>query len=542
MEYARKCLLGITVIAAASIASAVGAFAQERVTTGEQTRYPAEGLAIIDCDPSPPAPEDSCVVRMPPKNIRQGGITFSNAASEGAGFDYFTGGDNGFPSELVASATAIVLDITSGPRGLRQARWETERDYVIEFIEALPDDGLVAVYFLDDELDLRLGFTSQKRRAVDLISGLDQLEGRNTVLGTNLVDVIESVGRRDDILLKNVVLISDGEDEAPILSGTEIADVAIREGVTLSTMATIWRRAGGTSSNSETRSTATATLREMTRRTLGTHEVIETFDSTAGAEAATRFAKDFATSIGESGLILPDGDPVSADINLTYGTPVIGRPGEFDTQVATVSFVASTANTEATPEPTVTEAEPAEVTTGFAGFPWGFEETTVYAIAAAIAALLLFLLLFLILGRRNRDEADDNGVEDGGFGDGPGSDETKDKTERIDEDPPVSPPPPAREPWAYFVRQDTGDRLPIYGRRAKIGRSSENEVAFRDDDNTVSRFHAELDVTGKNQMMLSDTNSANKTFVNGKEVKSATQIKSGDIVAFGDRETKFIIR
>ena len=53
-----------------------------------------------------------------------------------------------------------------------------------------------------------------------------------------------------------------------------------------------------------------------------------------------------------------------------------------------------------------------------------------------------------------------------------------------------------------------------------IGRSPDNNQVVLDDVE-VSRWHARLDINGSN-VMLSDLNSANGTFINGTSVSSSS--------------------
>ena len=66
----------------------------------------------------------------------------------------------------------------------------------------------------------------------------------------------------------------------------------------------------------------------------------------------------------------------------------------------------------------------------------------------------------------------------------------------------------------------------------KIGRSSENDIVI-DDDTNISRHHAELFIDDEKRVFLTDLNSANGTYVNGKKLIGSDLLKENDIVKIG---------
>ena len=64
-----------------------------------------------------------------------------------------------------------------------------------------------------------------------------------------------------------------------------------------------------------------------------------------------------------------------------------------------------------------------------------------------------------------------------------------------------------------------------------IGRSTSNDLVL-EHDYTVSRKHAELLRAG-NRIILRDIGSGNGTRVNGVQIDSEIELKSGDIIIFG---------
>ena len=71
-----------------------------------------------------------------------------------------------------------------------------------------------------------------------------------------------------------------------------------------------------------------------------------------------------------------------------------------------------------------------------------------------------------------------------------------------------------------------------------VGRST--ECAFQPSSDSVSRKHAEFRFDGTD-LVLSDLNSRNGTFVNGTRVSGVTKVPSGAKVRFADCEYEVIV-
>ena len=72
-----------------------------------------------------------------------------------------------------------------------------------------------------------------------------------------------------------------------------------------------------------------------------------------------------------------------------------------------------------------------------------------------------------------------------------------------------------------------------------IGRSTEAEVALN--DTFLSSEHARLELRDT-VWFLEDLNSTNSTFLNGFEVRAATEVHDGDVVRVGRVELKLVAR
>ncbi|MBZ5553856.1 MAG: FHA domain-containing protein [Acidobacteriia bacterium] len=87
-----------------------------------------------------------------------------------------------------------------------------------------------------------------------------------------------------------------------------------------------------------------------------------------------------------------------------------------------------------------------------------------------------------------------------------------------------------------WMKEDGSEmRFPIFAAVTTIGRDATNMIPIN--DGTVSRFHAKLHFQN-GQYVLVDLGSANKTFVNGQEVREV-QLQSGSEIRFAQQRFMF---
>ncbi|MFI5175907.1 MAG: FHA domain-containing protein, partial [Terriglobia bacterium] len=87
-----------------------------------------------------------------------------------------------------------------------------------------------------------------------------------------------------------------------------------------------------------------------------------------------------------------------------------------------------------------------------------------------------------------------------------------------------------------WIKDDGSEmRFPIFAAVTTIGRDATNMIPIN--DGTISRFHAKLHFQN-GQYVLVDLGSANKTFVNGQEIKEST-LQSGTEVRFAQQRFIF---
>lgn len=82
-----------------------------------------------------------------------------------------------------------------------------------------------------------------------------------------------------------------------------------------------------------------------------------------------------------------------------------------------------------------------------------------------------------------------------------------------------------------------GQQVDVPGPMARLGRDPANEVACDPQrDDKVSTFHAQLLLTDRGDLLLSDLGSSNGTFVDGQPLSAPIPISTGAIVSLGGAE------
>lgn len=476
-------------------------------------RVPVDGMPLLDCSPAAPAPADSCIVRVPPNQTR-GKLTRRPTSDRPAEFRFVRSGDDLFPSDVDVSATVLLIDRTPGLNGARRATWPQVRAHARRLAQSLPSDEQVAVYTFDETLQRLVDFTSDRNRVLSAIENM-QLDGLNTRIATNVRDIVSVLDDQSDVLLKNVVVITDGIEEgaSSIASLNEAAQDA---GVTISALGMIWAGLGDPQTG-----THIDFLEELTKGSLGSYRTVRLLQPEQARIEVGRFIESFNSSIGKSGLIVPVGEPAPAEITVTMQVPVPGQEGSFDERQITASFVPDAPN----PAPSVAEDSPQDTGTqkDAENLIFGYPALYVYIAAGVLGALLLLLLALLLLRKpRSTDELDLH--EDDSH---PVFDDT-DSTSFV---PPPARPQNAPPPVAFLVLKPTGERLPVHAGGVGIGRSNENSITLTDP--SVSRVHAQLATGRGGGFSLTDLDSLNGTFVNEKKVSGTRQVNIGDTLGFG---------
>ena len=491
-------------------------------------RVPEAGLAVLDCAPPSPAPEDSCLVRIPSdKSLVD--ISARDLTDREAEFRIVRS-DRSLPEDTTISATLVLIDLSRGPNNARLRSWNQERDQIERVVSALPETGEIAIYGFGAGLQRVSGFSNSRSSAADALSDLE-LSENNTILSTNVLAAIDLLEGREQALFKNLIVITDGDEEG-VGDADAISNAAAEAGVTISALGMFWRPEGNAAT-----SRGIDTLTRITRPQNG---LIESVFLRNGAEAATAvsaFIEGYGRSIGRSGVILPQGEAAEAEITVVMAAPVPGVDNETREETYTVKFTpASAAEEEEAPAETEAEVVEEPVEDLLFGYP------SLYVYIAGAVAALLFLLLLVLLIRRNQgdeegvDELDDDELGDPDGGDGSASDDAT----AFDNVPPAAAPAAPQAPVsAYLVREGTGERLAIRGDRVGVGRSSTNGVVLP--DHGISRVHAELHRNRNGGFSITDLDSLNGTFVNDKKITGTVAVRIGDTLGFGKVRTKLVL-
>ena len=482
----------------------------ETETPTGPTKYPETGLPILNCAPVAPAPQDTCVVRILPGSERRG--LRSEPLGEVRGrFEMVRPNVDGFPDDLDMSATLILVDLSPGPGAGRRATFETERELIANLVRALPDDELVSVYGFNESFQRLSRFSKDHSDALEAVENLE-LQGSNTRIGTFVTDGLSVLADQDSVLLKNLILITDGQEEGSVdLSG--VISQAVEEEIAISSIGMFWRPIG----SAET-SAGMDYVRSLSDGTSGTVAQAILRNVPAATESVAEFGDRYRSAILDSRLIVALDDPQPAEIFLTIGEEALGAPGELVENTISVNFIPAVLPVET---PVAEEPEAEEESLIF-----GYPAMMVYGAAAGLAALLLLLVLLLALKPRRKDvEVVPEPIEGAeGF-------------EPIPE-PDNSPTVAVPTATAYLVFEDTQRRVGITGDKSNVGRSAANEVVVPVEG--ISRLHAQIFRNRDGGYSVTDMDSLNGTFVNGKKVKGSEKLRLGDTVRFGTVTAKLV--
>lgn len=481
------------------------------------SRFPETGIAVMDCKPAKPAPIDSCVVRIP-HNARRGQLEKSNTSAE---FDFLKADDEAFPDDLSLSATLLLIDVTPGPNRGRAGTWSQEKAQIKRLAQALPRGESVAVYSFNENLTRLQRFTRDRSAVLDVIEGLE-LVGTNTRISTHTRGAIEALSQREDVLFKNIVLISDGDEEG-IKKPEGIVEDAIRENISISTFGMFWRTLGV-----DETATAMDYLEQIAVSTNGLFRSAQLRRSAEVRDSVDEFIERYNSAIEQSGLILPDGEPMKSEISFELKKPVPGQPDSYRSSEVSVLFVPAIIgqNSPAENEDGAETKQDEDDT-----LLWGYPALYVY-VAIGLAALLLLGLLVLLLRKAGGSSTNDDTFI------GDDRDDLATQLE-LDDGPsaaPIHKPEPVR-PLAYLIDEATGKRHPITNKRVTIGRGTGCDIVLG--DTSVSRSHAELMASGANAFAVADLGSMNGTFVNDNKVEKAVKIAAGDVIKFGNVKVRF---
>ncbi|WP_424980028.1 FHA domain-containing protein [Leisingera sp. S232] len=482
------------------------------------SRVPEKGVAILDCAPSAPAPENSCVIRVPAGHKLEK-LSSSDLGNREAAFKIARSASD-LPQGLVLSSTIVLIDLSRGANSGRLRSWERERAAIEAMLSRLSMPGELAVYGFGAELVRISDFSSDSSAAVTAVRQLE-LSENNTILTSNILAAIEVLEGREDALFKNIILVSDGDEEG-VGTFDDVADAAARENVSLSALGMFWRPEGNSAS-----SRGLDVLGRITAPQGGLNRSV--FLAQRGNEQAQAqsFAALVSTSAGQSGLILADGRPAPAQITVEMRVPEPGQDSATRLQTYKVEFspAEGTANPDLLPE----KAEESLM--------FGFPALYVYISAGGIGFLVLVLLFFLLRSSA-RSGQDDLMPQD----------EDADLEIAAGQNPHDTaggqPLQPIRVPSspvaAYLLRLDTGEKLPVSGERLSIGRSSSNGIVLS--DHGISRVHAELFKNRDGGYSISDLESLNGTFVNEQKVSGTVRLRIGDTVGLGKNvRTKLVL-
>jgi hypothetical protein len=488
---------------------AIQALAQSDDDTS--SRFPANGVPVLDCAPNINVIQDTCVLRVPPSQERVGMI--ADVIGDGIGsFEFLRPEKSRFPDDVTLIETIILIDLTPGPGGARRATFKTEQQLIRQFVQSLPSSESIAIYGFNEQMVRLSNFSRDRSVALSAIDNMT-LTGTNTRISTFTKEAIGILDGRKDTLIKNVFVISDGDEEGE-RDAAGVTEMAVDAGVSISSLGIFWRAIGASETGA-----GMDYLESLTADTLGSSVAVQLRRPAEARETMSAFQHAVSKSFVGSGIIVPVGDAKTADIVVTMKKPTIGVSGAFAEEKISARFTPVSSNEE--PATTSVEIEGPAAEKLIFGYP------AMWIYAAGVGTAGLFLLLLILLLRKPR--ADDEDEFD--------FDDFDDAVVAIPRPTPASKPAAAKA-YGYLV-ENKGRRIPITSRNASIGRSADNTVTLPDD--SISRNHAQLTRTSDGAFRLVDLGSLNGTFVNGKKVTEKVAVSSGDQIKFGEVETRLVL-
>lgn len=465
-------------------------------------RVPVEGIAILDCAPPEPAPKLSCLLRVPV------GLKREEISRSAGTFKLLPADLSADLPDVALSSTLVLIDLTPGLGGERKGTWPRERALIADFLRALPGNERVALYGFNETLERLTDFGTDRAAQVAVVEALE-LRGTNTRIATYARDAITVLGAQDKTILRNLVVISDGEEEGT-RDLTEVANAARDHGVSVSALGMLWRPIGAPENGA-----GMDYLAKLTEGSSGTSRAVQIRREAEAATVVAALAADLGKAISDSALIVPDGEPVAADISVVLSRPVAGTTDQVAKETVTAHFAGapSASESQAAPEP-----EP-ELT--WLDVPFMGQKRLWWLLGGAALAALLVAGLKVLLRRGNGEVAeDDNALRD-----------------LVDPAPPMPLVPAVGPALGWLVRDDTGERLAIRKPRVTIGRSATCDLVLA--DASVSRLHAELERTAGDRFTVTDSGSLNKTRLNGTAISQPRALTPGDTVSFGNVKLRF---
>ena len=260
--------------------------------SSSDSRYPVSGITILNCAPDKPAPENSCTLRLPPGHKARG-LKSDPTGDKSAEFQFARSSSSKFPDDLSLSATILLVDLSPGPNRGRARTFTSEKTLIAEVVEGLPRGELVAIYGFNERLVRLQDFTTRKSALLDTVDNLT-LGGSNTLIGTFVSDSISILAERDDVLFRNILLVSDGDDEGgqPV---SEVSQLAVENQVIVSTLGSFWRPIGSSQNGA-----GIAYMRALAQNTMGVYGQAPLQNPTEAGRVAGRLCA--VVSVGVAGF------------------------------------------------------------------------------------------------------------------------------------------------------------------------------------------------------------------------------------------------
>ena len=365
-----------------------------------------------------------------------------------------------------------------------------------------PREQWAVAYF---DTDMHIVYDDSKQQQDELEKALKSIpvKGQRTELWRNTQDAIKALSKMPGER-KILILLSDGEaEDTSAYTREDVIEIAKKAHIRIVSLS--YRDTMGTQN-----------LRKISEET---HGVFWKADK-ATHKLPSDFHRELVEFIRSQGIVtIPSSllHPTKTgkqDLNITF-EHASGK-SMFALTVETAKIVPPKPKVKPQPKVQPKAKVPVQTKSKMQLF---LEKYKIYLIAVGI--LLLLVILFLLFRKKEEPVVEEEPTIANPV---PSEENEQTKVVSVEE-----------EPLAYFESFD-GKRHNVYGIPASIGKSRDNDVAIPGE--YISRNHALL-VHKNGYFYLSDKNSSNGVFVDGRKIHSETKIENGSRIGFGPYETVF---
>lgn len=455
----------------------------------------------------------SCDFRLTePRQLEELAFTANGEVLKGTEFQAFSDGDE-------KSAWLYLIDRSNPRRAQTVAR---NVDLVRGQLRNISPKRLIGVATFASDLTIVMPPASNHDGTETKLSSI-VADGAATEYFANALEAIKILDGVD-AERKVLVIMSDGKAEDTAYSREDVVKAASDNNVTI---------IGLGFAESATETPALQEIERLAEETNGYYA------SVVGAEAfSSEFLSSLPRYIENGGTITAPVEGLSGLVEAGLSVTVVG--GQIFTTKETVDLgeAAPVEEPEAEPVPLPLIAKIYAIFGGEDGkaAQWAnVNRPLAWALLIALAAVILGLIYALAF-RKTDDEPTEIGLPPEDFEDAYPEDDTETFFEEEDDSTRVV--DAVETAASYFEVVGSEDtKFEITAQSVSIGRHTDNDIQLSND--SVHRHHAHFHVSPQGTPTIHDLNTTNGVYING-EKKDKAELKSGDVVEFGEVRLRFV--